>query len=199
MTNAIENEAPATDAQAETKPKKAAKGKPAKKAKAAKKAKPAKKSDKPAAERTNKKAEVIAMMKRAKGATLAEIMEATGWQKHTVRGFGQHPRKEGRRENRIVQERRWRTDVPDRQVASPPCYFHAASGSSGAAFLLCLFRNTSSAHDAWEPLRRDVVRLGHCSRRKRHVRSSGRSLAVWSRSAETARIRAIFLNNSRSK
>ena len=35
----------------------------------------------------NKKAEVIAMMKRAKGATLAEIMEATGWQKHTVRGF----------------------------------------------------------------------------------------------------------------
>jgi len=35
----------------------------------------------------NKKAEVIAMMKRAKGATLAEIMKATGWQKHTVRGF----------------------------------------------------------------------------------------------------------------
>ena len=27
------------------------------------------------------------MMKRVKGVTLAEIMEATGWQKHTVRGF----------------------------------------------------------------------------------------------------------------
>jgi hypothetical protein len=39
------------------------------------------------ADRSNKKAEVIAMMKRAKGVTLAEIMEATGWQKHTVRGF----------------------------------------------------------------------------------------------------------------
>jgi hypothetical protein len=38
-------------------------------------------------ERSNKKAEVLAMMKRAKGATLAEIMEATGWQAHTVRGF----------------------------------------------------------------------------------------------------------------
>jgi hypothetical protein len=38
-------------------------------------------------ERSNKKADVIAMMKRAKGVTLAEIMEATGWQKHTVRGF----------------------------------------------------------------------------------------------------------------
>ena len=40
-----------------------------------------------ASERSNKKAEVIAMMKRAKGATLAEIIAATGWQKHTVRGF----------------------------------------------------------------------------------------------------------------
>jgi uncharacterized protein DUF3489 len=39
------------------------------------------------AERSNKKAEVIALMKRAKGVTLAEIVEATGWQKHTVRGF----------------------------------------------------------------------------------------------------------------
>jgi Protein of unknown function (DUF3489) len=37
--------------------------------------------------RTNKKAEVIALMKRAKGATLAEIVDATGWQMHTVRGF----------------------------------------------------------------------------------------------------------------
>jgi hypothetical protein len=30
---------------------------------------------------------VIAMMRRANGATLAEVMEATGWQAHTVRGF----------------------------------------------------------------------------------------------------------------
>jgi hypothetical protein len=37
--------------------------------------------------RANKKAEVIALMKRAKGVTLAEIVEATGWQNHTVRGF----------------------------------------------------------------------------------------------------------------
>jgi hypothetical protein len=37
--------------------------------------------------RSNKKAEVIAMMKRAKGVSLAEIVEATGWQKHTIRGF----------------------------------------------------------------------------------------------------------------
>jgi Protein of unknown function (DUF3489) len=40
-----------------------------------------------ASDRSNKKAEVIAMMTRAKGATLAEILQANGWQKHTVRGF----------------------------------------------------------------------------------------------------------------
>jgi hypothetical protein len=62
--------------------------KPAKKAKTAKKARAAKKAAaKPKADRTKKKAEVIEMMKRAKGATLAEIMKATDWQPHTVRGF----------------------------------------------------------------------------------------------------------------
>jgi hypothetical protein len=35
----------------------------------------------------SKKALVIAMMKRAKGATLPQIMLATGWQAHTVRGL----------------------------------------------------------------------------------------------------------------
>jgi hypothetical protein len=38
-----------------------------------------------AAARTNIKAEVIALMKRAKGVSLAEITEATGWQKNTAR------------------------------------------------------------------------------------------------------------------
>ena len=37
--------------------------------------------------RTNKKPEVIALMKRAKGVTLNEIREATGWLKHAVRSF----------------------------------------------------------------------------------------------------------------
>jgi uncharacterized protein DUF3489 len=62
--------------------------KPAKKAKAAKKAPRAKKTtSKPKADRANKKAEVITRMKRPKGVTLVEIMKATGWQAHTVRGF----------------------------------------------------------------------------------------------------------------
>jgi Protein of unknown function (DUF3489) len=66
--------------------------KPSKKGKQAKQTKPgnkttAAKQPAKASERSKKKAEVIAMMMRAKGATLAEIMETTGWQKHTVRGF----------------------------------------------------------------------------------------------------------------
>jgi len=71
-------EAPATKG----KRKRAKKARPSKKASRAKKA-----AGKPNADRTNKTAEVITMMKRAKGATLPEIMKATGWQAHTVRGF----------------------------------------------------------------------------------------------------------------
>jgi Protein of unknown function (DUF3489) len=59
-----------------------AKIKPAKRAGQSKKA-----TGKPKADRANKKAEVIALMKRAKGGTLAEIMAVTKWQAHTVRGF----------------------------------------------------------------------------------------------------------------
>jgi hypothetical protein len=59
----------------------------AKKAKPPKKTAPAKKAGSGKAERANKKAEVIALIKRAKRATLAEIMATTGWQPHTVRGF----------------------------------------------------------------------------------------------------------------
>jgi hypothetical protein len=60
--------------------------------KAAKNAKTAKKpgaTKKAPAKDSNKKAEVIALMKRGKGAMLAEIMKATGWRAHTVRGLGQ--------------------------------------------------------------------------------------------------------------
>src|ERR1700724_1969942 len=35
----------------------------------------------------SKKADIIRLLERAKGATLEELMEATGWQAHSVRGF----------------------------------------------------------------------------------------------------------------
>jgi hypothetical protein len=84
--NAIDSENIGKPAPDTAKPKGARKA--AKKAKPAKKASRAKKpAAKPKTDGTNKKAEVIAMMKRTKGATLPEIMKATGWQPHTVRGF----------------------------------------------------------------------------------------------------------------
>jgi hypothetical protein len=75
---------------------KAAKGAPAK-AKATKKAAPAKKTPKAAKgakqakasgpREGSKTAQVVAMLQRKNGATLEEITEKMGWQKHTVRGF----------------------------------------------------------------------------------------------------------------
>jgi hypothetical protein len=74
----------------------AAKGAPAK-AKATKKATAAKKAPKgkkvakaqetAAPREGSKTAQVVAMLQRKNGATLAEIMDKMGWQKHTVRGF----------------------------------------------------------------------------------------------------------------
>ena len=63
-------------------PKKSA---PAKKAaKAPKKSAKAKESG---PREGSKTAQVVAMLQRKNGATLAEIMDQMGWQKHTVRGF----------------------------------------------------------------------------------------------------------------
>lgn len=68
---------------------KGAKGKaaaPKKQAKASKKtAKPERNASAPRAE--SKGAKILEMIGRAKGSTLAEIMKATEWQAHSVRGF----------------------------------------------------------------------------------------------------------------
>jgi hypothetical protein len=58
---------------------------PAKKAPKAKKARKLAESTGP--REGSKTAQVVALVKRENGATLEEVMEKMGWQKHTVRGF----------------------------------------------------------------------------------------------------------------
>jgi hypothetical protein len=62
--------------------KKATPAEPAPKAK-----KTAKKEESAGPREGSKTAQVVALLQRKNGATLIEIMEKMGWQKHTVRGF----------------------------------------------------------------------------------------------------------------
>jgi hypothetical protein len=88
-----------TEPKAEAKAKRGARGakgapataKTGQKATTAKNPPPGKKAAKPqdaaAPREGSKTAQVVAMLQRKGGATLIEIMQKMGWQKHTVRGF----------------------------------------------------------------------------------------------------------------
>ena len=101
----------------------------AKRAKHPKKTAPAKKAGRRKAERANRKAEVIALMKRAKGA---------GWQKHTVRGFVSILASQGgeKVESSKNEAGERPTASPNSQSAPLP---NAASGFDPKAAFLLLF------------------------------------------------------------
>ena len=47
------------------------------------------KADEPKVERVTKQERLLTLRSRAEGASIAEMMQATGWQQHSVRGFWQ--------------------------------------------------------------------------------------------------------------
>ena len=53
-----------------------------------------------------KSAQIVSLLRRQNGASIAELMKATGWQAHSVRGFisGTLKRKQGLVVNSAVEE-----------------------------------------------------------------------------------------------
>ena len=112
-----------------------------KKAKATKRA--TAKDAAPTAREGSKKAIVLDMLKRPDGATLTDIMSATGWQKHSVRGFISGDLQEDGAHRRVHQDHRWRPLLP-RKVGPPAT---SRQDLLAASFVLAQIPDTSLAFE----------------------------------------------------
>ena len=128
-----------------------------KKATPAKTATKAPKATKPKADgprEGSKTAQVAAMLQRKNGATLAEIMDKMGWQKHTVRGFMAAAMKKCRLFRRVLQVRQRRPDLSDQfLVLTPFPHLPGPPGSPVAAGSLIGHRRPYSQRDPTAPPR----------------------------------------------
>jgi hypothetical protein len=115
MMTTTETAAPKRKPATKPKAKAGAKKRVVPKAQKAAAKKPARKSDAtPKVKRVSKQAMVIEALCRPEGATVQEMMELTGWQAHSVRGFlsGTAKRKLGLTVERITEDGRTVYRVP---------------------------------------------------------------------------------------
>jgi len=99
--------------------------------------KPAPDTAKPKRDRANKKAKVDRDDEAGQGRNPGRDHESNALAAAHRAGLRQHTRQQGRREDRVVQKRRGRTDVQDREIASGNSSSKRRLGHlPGAAFLL---------------------------------------------------------------